>query len=66
MLNTRLAPHETLDLHELLAAKTLSISKSAAMTSFVNDPELKSIMQAEMQTCSKHAQDIQSLLNQAI
>lgn len=62
MFNSKWAPHETLDLHELLSAKTLSISKASAYASFVSDPELKSMIETEAQMCSKHAQDIQTLL----
>lgn len=66
MFESRLAPHETLDLHELLASKTVSVTRTSAMLSAVNDPELRAVMEGDIQMCSKHAKDIQSLLNKAL
>lgn len=36
------------------------------MLSAVNDPELRAVMEGDIQMCSKHAKDIQSLLNKAL
>lgn len=40
-----ITPHETLQLHELLTLKNLSLTKAITMSPLVEDNELKSIMQ---------------------
>ncbi|MBK1811130.1 spore coat protein [Clostridium sp. YIM B02505] len=39
-----ITPHETLQLHELLTLKNLSLTKAITMSPLVEDIELKSIM----------------------
>ncbi|GKU24619.1 spore coat protein [Clostridium folliculivorans] len=39
-----ITPHETLQLHELLTLKNLSLTKAITMSPLVEDNELKSIM----------------------
>ncbi|WP_147535518.1 single-stranded DNA-binding protein [Bacillus marasmi] len=40
--------HETLEVHELLTFKNLSLTKSFLMGKLVQDPELKTILNAEV------------------
>lgn len=40
-----LAPHESMDLHEVLNFKTLCLAKSKLMQGLVFDQELKALMQ---------------------
>jgi len=40
--------HETLEIHELLIFKNLSLTKSIAMRGLVQDPELKAILSNEV------------------
>jgi similar to spore coat protein len=44
MNNRFITPHETLQLHELLTLKNLSLTKAITMSPLVEDNELKSIM----------------------
>lgn len=44
MNNQFITPHETLQLHELLTLKNLSLTKAITMSPLVEDNELKSIM----------------------
>ncbi|NLW17372.1 MAG: spore coat protein [Firmicutes bacterium] len=63
MHNRRLAPHEMLDLHELIGMKNVCAAKSAAMMNMVTDPQLRQFLQQEMQTATQQAHQIQSLLS---
>lgn len=44
-----LAPHESLDLHEVLNFKTLCATKSKLMQGIVFDQELKALMQKDVE-----------------
>jgi similar to spore coat protein len=63
MHNSRLAPHEMLDLHELIGMKNVCAAKSAAMMNMVNDPQLRNFLQQDVQTAKQQAHQIQSLLS---
>lgn len=62
MHNSRLAAHETLDLHELIGLKNVCAAKAAAMMGMVSDPQLRSFLQQDLQTAQQHAHQIQNLL----
>lgn len=57
-----LAFHEALDLHEILGHKTTCAARSASMVQMVSDPGLKRLLNADVQAATKHARDIQGLL----
>jgi similar to spore coat protein len=59
-----LAIHETLDIHELLTTKNLALTKTATMSKLVQDPELKTIMEADVTTATKHIEQLVHLLTQ--
>lgn len=42
--------HETLEVHELLTFKNLSVTKSFAMSKLAQDEELKAILSGEVNT----------------
>lgn len=44
----RLAPHESMDLHELINLKTISLAKSKLMQGLVFDRELKALFQRDV------------------
>lgn len=54
--------HETLDVHELLTFKNLSLTKTTTMSKLAQDPELKAILDEDSHTCAAHIQQIQQLL----
>ncbi|GED13960.1 hypothetical protein AM501_02985 [Aneurinibacillus migulanus] len=60
-----LAMHETLELHEILTFKTVCCTKSATMQGLVTDPELKSLLQQDVQASKQHIQELQGVLSRA-
>ena len=56
-----LAPHESLDLHEMLNFKTLCLAKSKLMQGLVFDQELKALMQKDVEQSSKAIAEIQAV-----
>ncbi|MBA2870372.1 hypothetical protein HNQ85_000630 [Anoxybacillus calidus] len=55
--------HETLELHELLSFKNVCLTKTAAMQGLVTDPELRALMQQDIQKTQQHIRDLQNLLS---
>ncbi|WOC58899.1 DUF892 family protein [Bacillus halotolerans] len=55
--------HETLELHELLTFKNLCLTKSSTMTGFVQDEELKSILEQDAQKTKQQVARLQELLS---
>ncbi len=60
-----LAPHETLELHELITFKNICATKSSAMTALVKDEELREIMQQEFRVSQEHIRELSDLLQQS-
>jgi similar to spore coat protein len=56
-----LAPHEALDLHELLNFKTLCLSKSKLMQGLVFDQDLRALMQKDVDQALQEIADLQAL-----
>lgn len=54
--------HEALEVHELLNFKNLSVAKTTAMTSLVQDAELKALLTATAAAGKKHIKDLQQFL----
>ncbi|WP_462412963.1 hypothetical protein [Neobacillus sp. Marseille-QA0830] len=54
--------HETLDLHELLTFKNLSLTKSATMSALAVDEELKTILANDAATGQVHIEQLQQFL----
>ncbi len=65
LMNTSLGAHETLELHEIAAFKTLCLTKSKTMQMLVTDPELKMLMQQDVQLSSRQLQELDGFLAQA-
>ncbi|MCT8975045.1 spore coat protein [Clostridium sp. CX1] len=59
------APSETMQLHELLTLKNLSLTKSVTMSPLVSDNELKSILQQDVTTGEQHIRELKGLLEQS-
>ncbi|CAM3779739.1 spore coat protein [Marinicrinis lubricantis] len=64
MAQTGLAPHEYMEIHELLNFKTICLAKSKMMQGLVFDEELKALMQKDVQQTTQAIQDIQKLYTQ--
>lgn len=57
-----LAPHEALELHEVLTFKTLCATKSDTMSGFATDQELQSLLEKDFNQSKKHIKDLSDLL----
>lgn len=58
----KIAPHEAFELHELLTFKNLCASKSATLSSMVQDEELKSLMQQDLNLTQGQIKELQNLI----
>ncbi|WP_027624192.1 hypothetical protein [Clostridium lundense] len=61
---SKLAPHETLELHELLTTSVLAAKKTNATLSMVNDQELKNFLQCSLDSKKATIQELQDFLKQ--
>jgi similar to spore coat protein len=66
IMNNRYGVHETLELHEVTSFKTLCMTKSKTMQALVSDPELKALMQQDVQLSTRQLQELSGLLSQSI
>lgn len=53
---------ETMQLHELLTFKNLSLTKTVTMSPLISDEELKSIIKKDTATTHKHIQELSELM----
>lgn len=60
-----LAPHESLEIHEMLNLKTICLAKSKLMQGLVFDKELKALMQKDVEQSTKAIQDLAALYEKA-
>jgi len=58
----RLAPHETLELHELLASKNTQLFNQKRALAQIADPELKKIYMESIRLCENHIRELVGLL----
>ncbi len=65
MNSQRLAPHETLELHELLASTTTAYTTCNVLLPRVADHELGGILIQQRQSCEKHMVDLQNALTRS-
>ncbi len=66
MVNQQLlAPHETMEIHEMLNFKTICLFKSKMMQGLVFDQDLKALMQKDVEQSIKAISDLQSLYSRA-
>ncbi|WP_079911722.1 hypothetical protein [Paenibacillus sp. 32352] len=57
------ALHETLEVHEIAAFKTVCLTKSKMMQALVSDPQLGTILQQDVATTTRHLQELEAILN---
>ncbi len=65
-IENKIAPHETFELHELLTFKSVSATKSEAMSGLVKDEELKAILREDFTESQKQIKELQSLLQLSV
>jgi similar to spore coat protein len=65
-MNSTYALHETLEVHEMAAFKTVCMTKSKTMQALVSDLELKEILQEDVELSTRQLQGLGALLNKAI
>lgn len=63
MTNNYLSPHETLYLHEILSLKNTCAVKSSTMQTLIQDPELKGILQQDVNSTKRQIQELQNVLS---
>jgi len=59
------ALHETLEVHDLAASKTVALTKAKTMQLLVSDPELKQILQHDVQVSTQQLHELSGLLSPA-
>jgi similar to spore coat protein len=57
-----LGVHETLELHELMAFKSLCLTKSSTMSGMVEDNELKNLLTQDVTQTKNHIQTLQQFV----
>ncbi|MBB3126420.1 hypothetical protein FHS19_001074 [Paenibacillus rhizosphaerae] len=60
-----LAPHESIDLHEVLNFKTLCVAKSKLMQGVVFDKELKALMQKDVEQSTQAINELKAVYGRA-
>lgn len=60
------ALHESLELSEAAAFKVVCLTKAKTMQLLVSDPELKSLMQQDVELSTRQLQELQAHLNRVL
>lgn len=60
-----IAPHESIQLHEILTFKNLCLTKSLTMSKLVSDEELKSILNEDATLGEEHIKELKALMEEA-
>jgi similar to spore coat protein len=60
--NANLATHEILEVLEILSMKNVCLTKSATMQTLVTDPQLKTLLQQDVQSSKQAIQELQTVL----
>ncbi len=58
-----IAPHEALEVHELVTFKNLCATKSATMAGLVKDEDLKNLLQEDYAMSQRHIKELQGLMS---
>ncbi|GGF93739.1 hypothetical protein [Paenibacillus abyssi] len=59
------ALHETLEVHEIAAFKTVCMTKSKTMRALVSDPALKQILQEDVDSSTRQLEELSAILSKA-
>nr|AYQ72244.1 spore coat protein [Cohnella candidum] len=57
----RMAPHETMEVHEMVNFKTLCLAQSKLMQGIVFDRDLKHLMQKDVEVTMRHLDQLKGL-----
>ncbi|MGH2318389.1 DUF3231 family protein [Planococcus sp. SE5232] len=57
-----LAMHEKLEVHEVLTFKTACVAKNKVFSGLAKDPELKAILEEDLELSKKAIRDLRKLL----
>jgi similar to spore coat protein len=60
-----LAPHETMELHELINFKTLALAKAKLLQGLVFDKDLKALMQKDVEQSTRALEALVSIYQSA-
>lgn len=66
MVPLNYAGHETCELHEVTAFKSLCMTKSKTMAALASDPELQALLQADAEVSTRQLQELTGLLTKAV
>lgn len=66
MVQTTLAPNETMQLHEILTLKSLSLTKAVTMSPLISDEELKAIIKNDIRQTQQHIKELREYLAQSM
>ncbi|MFE5324373.1 hypothetical protein ACFQ88_37625 [Paenibacillus sp. NPDC056579] len=62
-MNSNYALHEMLEVHEMAAFKTVCMTKCKTMQALVTDPELRQILQQDVQLSQQQLQELGGVLS---
>ena len=65
MDSQKLAPHESLDLHEVINFKTLCVAKSKLMQGLAFDQDLRNLMQKDVDQSIQSLNELQAIYQRA-
>jgi len=65
MHSQKLAPHESLDLHEVINFKTLCVAKSKLMQGLAFDQDLRNLMQKDVDQSIQALNELQAIYQRA-
>lgn len=66
MVQTTLAPNETMQLHEILTLKSLSLTKEVTMSPLISDEDLKAIIKNDIKQTQQHIKELREYLAQSM
>ncbi len=64
MPNQSFAPHECLEVHELVGLKAVCAEKARAYLSQVNNPQLRALLEQDLRAGQQHIQQLQQVFGQ--
>ncbi|RLL48303.1 hypothetical protein D8M04_03250 [Oceanobacillus piezotolerans] len=65
MAKKKYAPHEVLEVHEVLTVKTASAAKSSMMQGLVADKELRKLLEEDVKASQKAIDELKGILEEA-
>ena len=64
--NQRLAPHETMDVHELLNFKTTAVMKAKFLQGVVFDQKIKQLMERDVEISARQIRELEELYSRSM